>query len=152
MGRRVIFAPTSVRDLADSVSYVARFDATAAVRLGESLIDAAERMLSSHPYAGPICPELPEGPTATGCIGVTGSFIKSRMMKSRSRSSVSGTAPKAICPWRAELARVFQMHRAESPNQTAPSLSPWRLGVFARVFPQQPHLNPPAPLCGRKAD
>lgn len=62
MGRRVIFAPTSVRDLADSISYVARFDATAAVRLGESLIDAAEKMLSSHPYAGPICPELPDGP------------------------------------------------------------------------------------------
>lgn len=62
MGRRVIFAPTSVRDLADSVSYIARFDRAAAVRLGESLIEAAERMLASHPLAGPVCPEFPEGP------------------------------------------------------------------------------------------
>lgn len=62
MGRRVIFVPTSVRDLADSISYIARFDPDAAVRLGESLIEAAERMLSSHPQAKPVCPEFPEGP------------------------------------------------------------------------------------------
>jgi plasmid stabilization system protein ParE len=62
MDRRVIFAPTSIRDLADSVSYISRFDPNAAARLGDSLIEAAERMLGQHPLAGPVCPEYPEGP------------------------------------------------------------------------------------------
>ena len=62
MDFRVIFAPTSIRDLADSVSYIARFDKEAAIRLGDTLIDSAERYLSTHPFIGPICPEFPEGP------------------------------------------------------------------------------------------
>lgn len=62
MGFRVVFSPTSIRDLADSISYIARFDQSAATRLGDGMIDSAERYLSSHPFGGPICPEYPEGP------------------------------------------------------------------------------------------
>jgi plasmid stabilization system protein ParE len=58
----VVFSPTSVRDLADSVSYIARFDRDAAARLGDAMIDSAEQYLSTHPFAGPVCPEFPNGP------------------------------------------------------------------------------------------
>ena len=57
MDFRVIFAPTSIRDLADSVSYIARFDPEAAARIGDGLIDRAEAFLSKHPLAGPQCRE-----------------------------------------------------------------------------------------------
>jgi plasmid stabilization system protein ParE len=53
MDFKVIFSPTSIRDLADSVSYIARHDTEAAARLGDAMIDAAEEILSRHPYAGP---------------------------------------------------------------------------------------------------
>lgn len=54
---KVIFSPTAIKDLAESVAYVARHDREAAIRLGEGLIKAAEGMLSSQPQAGPVCPE-----------------------------------------------------------------------------------------------
>lgn len=57
MDFKVIFSPTSIRDLAESVSYIARHDTDAAARLGDAMIDAAEQILSRHPYAGPKCPE-----------------------------------------------------------------------------------------------
>ena len=60
MGCRVIFSPTSIRDLADSVSYIARLDAEAARRIGDGLIDEAESHLSLHPRSGPVCPEYPD--------------------------------------------------------------------------------------------
>lgn len=59
MDYRVIFSPTSIRDLADSVAYIARHDADAAVRVGDGLIDAAEKELGSQPRIGPRCPEYP---------------------------------------------------------------------------------------------
>jgi plasmid stabilization system protein ParE len=50
MDFRVIFAPNSIRDLADSVAYIARFDPEAAARIGDGLIDRAEAFLSNrHP-------------------------------------------------------------------------------------------------------
>ena len=61
MDCRVIFAPTSIRDLADSVSYIARQDPDSAARVGDGLIDAAEEKLSKHPRIGPHCPEYPDG-------------------------------------------------------------------------------------------
>lgn len=60
MDYRVIFSPTSIRDLADSVAYIARHDVDAANRVGDGLIDAAEKQLASHPRIGPRCPEYPE--------------------------------------------------------------------------------------------
>jgi plasmid stabilization system protein ParE len=59
MAYRVIFSPTAVRDLAESVSYIARHDPAAAVRAGDRLIDTAEILLSTQPLAGPRCPEYP---------------------------------------------------------------------------------------------
>lgn len=56
---RVIFAPTAIRDLAESVSYVSRFDREAAIRIGESLVAEAASQLSSQPRIGPVCPEYP---------------------------------------------------------------------------------------------
>ncbi len=61
MGYRVIFSPTSIRDLADSTSYIARLDAEAALRIGNGLIDEAESHLALHPRTGPVCPEYPGG-------------------------------------------------------------------------------------------
>ena len=58
---KVIFSPTSIQDLADSVSYISRFDPEAAQRLGNGLIDAAERYLSLHWARGPRCREYPNG-------------------------------------------------------------------------------------------
>lgn len=60
MDFRVIFSPTSIRDLADSVAYIARHDKEAAARIGDGLIDAAEKQLSQQPWIGPRCPEYPE--------------------------------------------------------------------------------------------
>lgn len=57
MDYRVIFSPTSIRDLAESVSYIARHDAEAARHVGDGLIDSAERQLASDPRIGPRCPE-----------------------------------------------------------------------------------------------
>lgn len=57
MALKVVFSPTSIRDLAESISYIARHDTEAADRLGEGIIDAAERFLSRNPFAGPVCPE-----------------------------------------------------------------------------------------------
>lgn len=57
MAFKVVFSPTSIRDLAESVSYIARHNAEAAARIGDGMIDAAEEMLSLHPFAGPRCPE-----------------------------------------------------------------------------------------------
>ena len=59
MDYSVIFSPTSIRDLADSVAYIARHDAEAAGRVGDGLIDAAEKQLASHPRIGPRCVEYP---------------------------------------------------------------------------------------------
>ena len=55
----VIFSPTAIRDLADSVAYVARHDVEAAARLGDGLIDAAEKQLGLQPGIGPRCQEYP---------------------------------------------------------------------------------------------
>jgi plasmid stabilization system protein ParE len=55
MDYRVIFSPVSIRDLADSISYIARHDAEAAIRIGDGLIDAAERQLVAQPRIGPDC-------------------------------------------------------------------------------------------------
>lgn len=60
MDFRVIFSPTSIRDLADSVAYIARHDREAAARLGDGVIDEAEKQLSKQPWIGPRCPEYPE--------------------------------------------------------------------------------------------
>jgi plasmid stabilization system protein ParE len=57
MDYKVVFSPTAIRDLADSVSYISRVDSEAAARIGDAMIDAAERLLSSHPFIGPKCPE-----------------------------------------------------------------------------------------------
>jgi plasmid stabilization system protein ParE len=57
MDFKVVFSPTSIRDLSESVSYIKRHDVPAAERIGNGMIDAAERMLSTHPFAGPRCPE-----------------------------------------------------------------------------------------------
>ncbi len=59
MDYRVIFSPISIRDLADSIAYIARHDADAAGRVGDGLIDAAEKELASQPRIGPRCPEYP---------------------------------------------------------------------------------------------
>jgi len=59
MDYRVIFSPTAVRDLAESVAYIARYDQEAAVRVGDGLIEAAEGMLGAQPGIGPRCPEYP---------------------------------------------------------------------------------------------
>jgi len=61
MPHEVVFSPTAIQDLADSVSYVARFDPEAAEKLGCDLIDAAERHLSREWSRGPRCREYPEG-------------------------------------------------------------------------------------------
>ena len=61
MDYRVIFSPTSVRDLADSVAYIARLDTDAALRIGDGLIDAAAKRLATQPRLGPRCPEYPTG-------------------------------------------------------------------------------------------
>ncbi len=57
---RVIFAPTSIRDLADSVSFVTRVNPEAAQTIGDSLIDEAEEMLSQQPFIGAPCLEYEE--------------------------------------------------------------------------------------------
>lgn len=57
----VVFSPTSIRDLAESVAYIARHDPEAAGRVGDSIIDAAERLLSRQPHMGPKCPEYTDG-------------------------------------------------------------------------------------------
>ena len=61
MPRKVVFSPTAIQDLTDSVRYIARFDPDAAQRLGHSLIDTAERYLSLNWSLGPKCREYPEG-------------------------------------------------------------------------------------------
>lgn len=58
MDFQVVFSPTSIRDLAESVSYIARHDPDAAARVGDKLIDDTERMLSQQPLVGPRCPEF----------------------------------------------------------------------------------------------
>lgn len=60
MDYRVVFSPTAILDLAESVSYIARHDSEAAARIGESLINAAEPLLVKQPRIGPICPEYPD--------------------------------------------------------------------------------------------
>lgn len=57
----VIFSPTAIQDLADSITYVSRFDPEAGERIGNSLIDTAERYLSLNWSRGPKCREYPEG-------------------------------------------------------------------------------------------
>ncbi len=57
MDWELVFSPTSIRDLADSVSYISRHDAEAAARVGDGIIEAAEVILSSQPFIGPVCPE-----------------------------------------------------------------------------------------------
>ena len=59
MDFRVIFSPTSIRDLADSVAYIARHDPEAAARVGDGLIDTAANQLALQPRIGPRCPEYP---------------------------------------------------------------------------------------------
>ncbi len=59
MPYQVVFAPTAIQDLAESVSYIARHDTEAAERIGSAMIDTAERMLCSQPFIGPVCPEYP---------------------------------------------------------------------------------------------
>lgn len=54
---RVVFSPTSIRDLADSVSFIARVNPEAAQAVGDSLIDEAEKKLSEQPFIGAPCPE-----------------------------------------------------------------------------------------------
>lgn len=54
---RVIFSPTSIRDLADSVVFIARVNPEAAQAIGDSLIDEAEEELSKQPFIGAPCPE-----------------------------------------------------------------------------------------------
>jgi plasmid stabilization system protein ParE len=61
MDYRVIFSPTSIRDLADSVAYIARHDVAAANRVGDGLIDAAEKQLASHPRNWPSLSGIPGG-------------------------------------------------------------------------------------------
>ncbi|MFQ3169292.1 MAG: plasmid stabilization system protein ParE [Limisphaerales bacterium] len=56
----VVFSPTSIRDLAESVTYIARHDPEAAARIGNAIIDAAEKLLSTQPFAGPRCAEYDE--------------------------------------------------------------------------------------------
>ncbi len=60
MDFRVIFSPTSIRDLAESVAYIARHDKGAAARIGDGLINEAEKQLSKQPWIGPRCPEYPQ--------------------------------------------------------------------------------------------
>ena len=48
MGYQVIFSPTAIRDLADSVSYISRHDPETAARIGDGIIDSAERILSAE--------------------------------------------------------------------------------------------------------
>lgn len=55
MDLKVIFSPTSIRDLSDSVAYIARHNKEAAARVGEGLIDIAEKHLSQFPLSGPVC-------------------------------------------------------------------------------------------------
>lgn len=61
MDFRVIFSPTSIRDLADSVAFIARHDSEAAARVGGGLINSAENHLSKFPLSGPACREYPAG-------------------------------------------------------------------------------------------
>jgi plasmid stabilization system protein ParE len=62
MDLRVVFSPTSIQDLSESVSYISRFNPAAAARIGDGLIDEAESFLSRYPYGGPVCPEFPDVP------------------------------------------------------------------------------------------
>ena len=57
MGWKVIIAPSAESDLRDIVSYVARHNADAAVRLGNSLIVRAE-FLANFPELGRVVPEF----------------------------------------------------------------------------------------------
>lgn len=57
MSFRVVFAPTAIKDLSESVSYIARHDSEAAIRIGDGMIDAAVDKLSQQPFMGPACPE-----------------------------------------------------------------------------------------------
>ena len=43
------------------MAYIARHDAQAAARIGDGLIDAAEKHLARFPLAGPACREYAEG-------------------------------------------------------------------------------------------
>lgn len=61
MPHAVIFSPTAIEDLADSVSYLARFDSDAAEKLGFDLIESAEKRLALEWSRGPKCREYPEG-------------------------------------------------------------------------------------------
>ncbi len=57
MHYQVVFAPTSIQDLGDSVSFISRINPEAALEIGESLIDEAEAALSKQPFIGAPCPE-----------------------------------------------------------------------------------------------
>ena len=92
MDFKVVFSPTSIRDLAESVSYIARFDREAATRIGDALIDSAERYLSTQPFAGPLCQENPAEPIDIGFIAITESFTKFQKQKVESMFSDSGSA------------------------------------------------------------
>lgn len=59
MDLKIIFSPTAIRDLAESVSYVSRLDSEAAVRIGDGMIAASENHRSSQPFLGPVCSEYP---------------------------------------------------------------------------------------------
>jgi toxin ParE1/3/4 len=57
MGRAVIISASAQSDLRDIVSYVARHNQEAAIRLGNTLVDRAE-ILSKFPELGRIVPEF----------------------------------------------------------------------------------------------
>jgi len=56
MGRKVIISPSGESDLSDIVSYIARHNRDAAVRLGTALIARTE-LLAEFPEVGRIMPE-----------------------------------------------------------------------------------------------
>lgn len=57
MGRKIIVAPSAESDLCDIVTYIARHNPDAAVRLGNALITRTE-VLAEFPELGRVVPEF----------------------------------------------------------------------------------------------